>query len=65
LGRTYGIDEASSAIDAAIHMTNMHGMNHPQTMAKWPPEEIVSRGFHISSSLTRKQRIGISGRDST
>jgi hypothetical protein len=37
--KTYGIEEASSAIDAATHMTNMHAMGHAHTIAKWPPEE--------------------------
>jgi hypothetical protein len=38
--KTHGIEEASSAMDAATHMTNMHAMGHAHTIAKWPPEEI-------------------------
>jgi hypothetical protein len=41
--KTYGIEEASSAIDAATHMMNMHAMGHAHTIAKWPPEAIVSK----------------------
>jgi hypothetical protein len=41
--KTYGIEDASSAIDAATHITNMHAMGHAHTMAKWPPENIVSK----------------------
>jgi hypothetical protein len=43
--KTNGIEDASSAIDTATHMTNMHAMGHAHTIAKWPPEDIVSKSM--------------------
>jgi hypothetical protein len=43
--KTDGIEDASSAIDAATHMTNMHAMGHAHTIAKWPPGDIVGKSM--------------------
>ena len=34
---THGIDDANSAIDAAMVMTNKLGISHPKTMPTCPP----------------------------
>jgi hypothetical protein len=34
------MDDASSAMEAATHVTKMQGMNQPHTMAKCPPNVV-------------------------
>jgi len=36
--QTYGMEDASSAIEAAMHMIKRHGMSHPKTIPTCPPD---------------------------
>lgn len=40
----YGIDDASSAMEAAIVKTNKHGINHPKTIPTCPPALLSAKG---------------------
>ena len=57
----HGIEDASSAIEAAIGITNRHGMSQPNTMPTCPPlfgiiREYASPRTSEQLGLTRPQR---------
>jgi hypothetical protein len=37
--KTYGMEEAISAMERATNATKQHGINHPKTNPTWPPIE--------------------------
>lgn len=47
------MDDASSAIEAAIQATKMQGMNQPHTIAKCPPFRRVRREARINNATNR------------
>jgi hypothetical protein len=37
--KTYGMEEAISAMERATNATKQHGISHPKTNPTWPPIE--------------------------
>lgn len=49
---THGMDDASSAMEAATYEMKMQGMNQPHTMAKCPPDAIRVRPGTSAGPIT-------------
>jgi hypothetical protein len=50
--RTHGIDEAISAIEAAIVRTKRLGINQPKTMPTWPPDTNGKEKVDVTEATT-------------
>jgi len=51
---THGIDDASSAIDAAMVMTNKLGISHPKTMPTCPPKRNIPHLLTAEELVTNR-----------